>query len=74
MFKKPWTLSEKLEFMAGFGREWIHRSAYGVIASSPGVETILDFMFWPPRSIDLAGILKRATTTTSREGITARLA
>jgi hypothetical protein len=47
LFKKPWTLSEKVEFMAGAGPEWIHTSAYGVIASSFGVETVLDFMFWP---------------------------
>src|SRR5580658_10227789 len=45
LFKKPWTLSEKVEFMAGAGPEWIHTSAYGVIASSFGVETVLDFMF-----------------------------
>ena len=24
LFKKPWTLSEKVEFMFGIGPEWIH--------------------------------------------------
>lgn len=47
LFKKPWTLSEKAEFMAGFGPEWVHASAYGVTTSSLGVEVVLDFMFWP---------------------------
>ena len=47
LFKKPWTLSEKAEFMAGFGPEWIHTSAYGVTTNSLGVEVVLDFMFWP---------------------------
>ena len=26
LFKKPWTLSKKVEFMAGVGPEWIHTS------------------------------------------------
>jgi hypothetical protein len=30
LFKKPWTLSEKVEFMAGVGPEWIHTRAYGM--------------------------------------------
>jgi hypothetical protein len=47
LFKKPWTLSEKVEMMAGFGPEWIHTSAYGMTANSLGVEAVLDFMFWP---------------------------
>jgi hypothetical protein len=47
LFKKPWTLSAKAEFMAGFGPEWIHSSAYGVTSNSLGVEVVLDFMFWP---------------------------
>lgn len=27
LFKKPWTLSGKVEFMPGFGPEWIHTRA-----------------------------------------------
>ena len=30
LFKKPWTLSRKAEFMAGVGPEWIHTSENGV--------------------------------------------
>jgi hypothetical protein len=47
LFKKPWTLSEKVEFMAGVGPEWIHMRANGVTANSLGGEVVLDFMFWP---------------------------
>lgn len=47
LFKKPWTLSEKVEFMFGAGPEWIHTRAYGVTTNSLGGEVALDFMFWP---------------------------
>ena len=47
LFKKPWTLSEKVEFMAGFGPEWIHTSEYGETTNSLGFAVIFDFMFWP---------------------------
>ena len=47
LFKKPWTLSEKVEFMFGVGPEWIHTRAYGVTTNSLGGEIVLDFMFWP---------------------------
>ncbi len=47
LFKKPWTLSDKVEFMAGVGPEWIHTRAYGVTTNSLGGEIVLDFMFWP---------------------------
>lgn len=47
LFKKPWTLSEKAEFMVGAGPEWIHTREYGVTTNSIGGEAVLDFMFWP---------------------------
>jgi len=47
LFKKPWTLSRKTEFMFGLGPEWIHTSANGVRTNSVGGEAVLDFMFWP---------------------------
>jgi hypothetical protein len=47
LFKKPWTLSEKVEFMFGLGPEWIHTRAYGLTTNSLGGEVVLDFMFWP---------------------------
>ena len=47
LFKKPWTLSEKVEFMFGVGPEWIRARANGVTTNSLGGEVVLDFMFWP---------------------------
>jgi hypothetical protein len=47
LFKKPWTLSEKMEFMFGVGPEWIHTREYGMTTNSLGAEVVLDFMFWP---------------------------
>jgi hypothetical protein len=47
LFKKPWTLSEKVEFMFGVGPEWIHTRQYGTTTNSLGGEVVLDFMFWP---------------------------
>jgi hypothetical protein len=47
LFKKPWTLSEKVEFMFGVGPEWIHTRESGVTTNSVGGEAVLDFMFWP---------------------------
>jgi hypothetical protein len=49
LFKKPWTLSRKVEFMAGAGPEWIHKRDSGVRTNSVGGEVIGDFMFWPAR-------------------------
>jgi len=47
LFKKPWTLSRKVEFMAGVGPEWIHTRTRGATTNSFGGEAALDFMFWP---------------------------
>jgi hypothetical protein len=47
LFKKPWTLSKKLEFMIGIGPEWVHMRQYGITRNSFAGEAVLDFMFWP---------------------------
>ena len=49
LFKKPWTISDKMEFMLGIGPEWIHSNAYGVKVNSVGAEVAPDFMFWPAK-------------------------
>jgi len=49
LFKKPWTLSRKVEFMLGVGPEWIHTSRHNTVTNSAGGEVALDFMFWPAR-------------------------
>jgi len=47
LFKKPWTLSKKVEFMMGIGPEWVHATTYGMTTNSASAEVVLDFMFWP---------------------------
>src|SRR5271156_1136126 len=43
LFKKPFTLSDKVEFMFGVGPEWTFSRDGTKIAG----EVALDFMFWP---------------------------
>jgi hypothetical protein len=58
LFKKPWTLSDKLEFMLGVGPEWIHTNAYGIKMNSVAAEVAPDFMFWPSRKHRLGWYLE----------------
>jgi hypothetical protein len=44
LFKKPFTLSDTVEFMVGVGPEWTYTSG-GV--GKVSTEVALDFMFWP---------------------------
>ena len=46
LFKKPWALSEKKEFMLGIGPEWIHTITNGSKTNSVGAQGAADFMFW----------------------------
>lgn len=47
LFKKPWDLSKKVEFMLGVGPEWVHSNQFGITTNSASVEAVADFMFWP---------------------------
>lgn len=47
LFKKPYTLSEAVEFMFGLGPSWSHAISSGRTADTFGAEAALDFMFWP---------------------------
>jgi len=49
LFKKPWTLSKKTEFMIGVGPQWVHSTSYGKTMNSVSGEAVLDFMFWPSK-------------------------
>jgi len=49
LFKKPWTLSRKVEFMAGIGPEWVYMKHAGASVNALAGEGALDFMFWPAR-------------------------
>lgn len=47
LFKKPWTLSRKAEFMLGIGPEWVHLKRSGRWTNTLAGEIAADFMFWP---------------------------
>jgi len=47
LFKKPWTLSRKAEFMLGVGPQWSHVKQNGKVANNFAGELAGDFMFWP---------------------------
>lgn len=47
LFKKPWELTRRLEFMAGIGPEWVHTRESGVRRNSLAGEAAADFMYWP---------------------------
>jgi hypothetical protein len=58
LFKKPWTLSDRMEFMLGVGPEWIHTNAYGIKMNSVAAEVAADFMFWPSKKHRLGWYLE----------------
>jgi hypothetical protein len=60
LFKKPWTLSHKVEFMAGAGPLWIHTREHGVTTDAAGVEAVGDFRVG--QSMNLALCLARPQT------------
>lgn len=49
VFKKPWDLSKKVEFMLGLGPEWVHARQNGITRNSISAEALADFMFWPSK-------------------------
>jgi hypothetical protein len=49
LFKKPFVLSNSLEFMIGVGPEWDHVVSHAETTDTVGGEAALDFMYWPTR-------------------------
>ena len=47
LFKKPWTISRKAEFMVGIGPQWVRLSQNDKTTDSIFGEVAGDFMFWP---------------------------
>jgi hypothetical protein len=47
LFKKPFTLSNTIEFMFGVGPEWEHTVTHSSTTDTVAAEAALDFMFWP---------------------------
>lgn len=49
LFKKPWTLSRKAEFMIGAGPEWVYTRQNSTSTNSVAIEAAGDFMYWPAK-------------------------
>jgi hypothetical protein len=47
LFKKPWGISRKVEFMLGAGPAWVHTNKTGATRNTISAEVAPDFMFWP---------------------------
>jgi hypothetical protein len=47
LFKKPWTLSRKAEFMLGIGPQWVHVKHNSRWTNTIVAEVGGDFLFWP---------------------------
>jgi hypothetical protein len=60
LFKKPWTISRKAEFMLGVGPEWVHLRRNGAATDSVSGEVAGDFMFWPARKHHFGWFLEPA--------------
>ena len=72
LFKKPWTLSKKAEFMLGVGPQWAHLKQNGKTTNSFSGELAGDFMFWPTGRHRLGGIWSRLITIVSLAVISSR--
>jgi hypothetical protein len=59
LFKKPFTLSDKVEFMVGAGPQWSQTFDGG---GTWGAEFALDFMIWPTKDRELGWFFEPAYT------------
>ena len=67
LFKKPWTISRKAEFMLGVGPEWVHLRQNGKTTNTyPGRWPVISCS-GPPASTALAGFSNRPTTIALQE-------
>jgi hypothetical protein len=64
LFKKPFTLSDKVEFMFGVGPQWTFSREGTKIAG----EVALDFMFWPTQDRKLGWFLDPTYTYSFSSG------
>ncbi|MGA7328903.1 MAG: hypothetical protein WBX25_31560 [Rhodomicrobium sp.] len=55
LFKKPFDLTDRLEFLIGAGPEWIHRTNGSKPADSIAGEVAVEFVYaaWPERHVGL---------------------
>jgi hypothetical protein len=70
LFKKPFTLSDKVEFMVGAGPQW--SQPFKGDPGSFGAEFALDFMFWPTLDRKYGWFAKRLLMATDKAVAVAR--
>jgi hypothetical protein len=68
LFKKPFTLSDTVEFMFGLGPQWAHVTTHGRSSDTVAGEAALDFMFWPWRNRKLGFYLEPSYDYTFAHG------
>lgn len=68
LFKKPWTLSRKAEFMPGVGPQWTYLKQNGRTRNSIAGEVAADFMFWPSGKHRFGWFLEPAYTYSFARG------
>ena len=51
LFKKPFQLSQMAELMVGLGPTFARKISGDERSTSHGIEFVLDFMFWPTKSV-----------------------
>jgi hypothetical protein len=47
VFKKPYSLSDKVEMMPGLGPAWLYKTGHGETTNSVGGVALVDFQIWP---------------------------
>jgi hypothetical protein len=63
LFKKPWTISPKAEFMLGIGPEWVYLGQNGKTTNSIAGEVLVTSCSGRPTSTALADFSNPLTTT-----------
>ena len=65
VFKKPFSLSDKVEMMVGLGPEWLYKTGHGETTNSIGGVALVDFQIWPFPERKFGWLSSRATATIS---------
>jgi len=68
IFKKPFDLSESVEFEPGIGPVWMHTVGAGRTTDGIGAEGVLEFMFWPTADRNYGWFLEPSFTYSFARG------
>jgi len=68
IFKKPFDLSESVEFEPGIGPVWMHTVGAGRTTDGIGAGGVLEFMFWPTADRNYGWFLEPSFTYSFARG------